>query len=145
MEAASDRGENSRLFRFLDQPYDVVTPHLLWNRTSVANAYVLLSESGKALMIDFGYDFVTGFAAGTDRASRRPWLYTIPKLKSDFGVKEISAVILTHYPTIVAGCNLLRESDEGLGGGELRHHSPVPQYYDLPCLVRPILWTGCSR
>jgi glyoxylase-like metal-dependent hydrolase (beta-lactamase superfamily II) len=132
-----DRGENSRLFRFLDQPYDVVTPHLLWNRTSVANAYVLLSESGKALMIDFGYDFVTGFAAGTDRASRRPWLYTIPKLKSDFGVKEISAVILTHYhDDHVAGCNLLREV-EGTKVWAAENFATIlqfPEYYDLPCL-----------
>lgn len=132
-----DRGEHSRLLRFLDQPYDAITPHLLWNRTSVANAYVLLSQSGKALMIDFGYDFMTGFAAGTDRASRRPWLYTIPKLKSDFKVSAIDAVILTHYhDDHVAGCNLLREV-EGAQVWAAENFSNIlqfPEYYDLPCL-----------
>ena len=132
-----DRGEHSRLFRFLDQPYDAVTPHLLWNRTSVSDAYVLLSESGKALLIDYGYDFMTGFAAGTDRASRRPWLYTLPKLKSDFGVQSIDAVILTHYhDDHVAGCNLLREI-EGAQVWAAENFATIlqfPEYYDLPCL-----------
>lgn len=132
-----DRGEHARLFRFLDQPYDAITPHLLWNRTSVANTYVLLAESGKALLIDYGYDFMTGFAAGTDRASRRPWLYTLPKLKSDFGVQAIDAVILTHYhDDHVAGCNLLREI-EGAQVWAAENFAAIlqfPEYYDLPCL-----------
>jgi hypothetical protein len=36
----------------------------------MAKTYVLLSQSGKALLIDFGYDFITGIAAG--RRSRIP-------------------------------------------------------------------------
>ena len=35
-------------------------PHLLRNRTSVANTYALLSDDGAALLIDYGYDFTTG-------------------------------------------------------------------------------------
>ncbi len=130
-----DRGEHSRLLRFLDQPYDAITPHLLWNRTSVANAYVLLSQSGKALMIDFGYDFMTGFAAGTDRASRRPWLYTIPKLKSDFKVSAIDAVILTLPRRPCGGLQPAARGRAQVWAAEnFSNILQFPEYYDLPCL-----------
>ncbi|MBN1964809.1 MAG: MBL fold metallo-hydrolase, partial [Anaerolineae bacterium] len=132
-----DRGQNPRLFKFLETPYDALTPHLLWNRTSMANSYVLLSESGRALLIDYGYDFVTGIAAGSDRASRRPWLYTIPKLKSDWGVRHIDAVIPTHFhDDHVAGCNLLR-AQEGAQVWAAENFADIlarPNEYDLPCL-----------
>src|SRR5690606_30513928 len=68
-----ERGQNPRLLELRAAPYEALTPHLLRNRTAMAYHYVLLSHSGKALFIDFGYDFVTGLAAGYDRASRRPW------------------------------------------------------------------------
>jgi len=130
-----DRGEHSRLLRFLDQPYDAITPHLLWNRTSVANAYVLLSQSGKALMIDFGYDFMTGFAAGTDRASRRPWLYTIPKLKSDFKVSAIDAVILALPRRPCGGLQPAARGRAQVWAAEnFSNILQFPEYYDLPCL-----------
>jgi glyoxylase-like metal-dependent hydrolase (beta-lactamase superfamily II) len=50
------RGQNLRLFELRDQPYEPITPHLLKHRACMANSYVLLSDSGKALFIDFGYD-----------------------------------------------------------------------------------------
>jgi glyoxylase-like metal-dependent hydrolase (beta-lactamase superfamily II) len=132
-----DRGQNPRLFRFLEMPYEAITPHLLWNRTSVANSYVLLSDSGHALLFDYGYDFVTGIASGTDRASRRPWLYTIPKLKETWGVTQIDAVMLTHYhDDHVAGCNLIRRT-EGAEVWAPENFADIlkrPDDYDLPCL-----------
>jgi glyoxylase-like metal-dependent hydrolase (beta-lactamase superfamily II) len=103
------RREQPRSLRLRPRPYEALSRHLLMNRTSVAHSYVLLSDSGHALLFDFGYDFVTGQAAGSDRAARRPSLYTIPTLKSDWGVRQIDAVVLTHYhDDHVAGCNLLR-------------------------------------
>lgn len=131
------REENPRLFELRESPYTAILPHLLRHRASMANAYVLLSESGKAMMIDFGYDFITGIPQGTDRASRRPWLYTLPALKEQFNVTQIDVVIPTHYhDDHVAGMNLLRDVE----GAEtwvpsnfssiLRH----PTDYDLPCL-----------
>jgi len=150
------RDQNPRLFLLREQPYVQLTPHLLWNRTSVANSYALLSDSGKALLIDFGYDFVTGLPAGSDRASRRPWLYTLPALKQQFGVTAIDVVIPTHYhDDHVAGCNLLRDV-EGASVWAAETFAGIlerPADYDLPCLwydpipvdrrlplVRPILW-----
>lgn len=131
------RGENPRLFQLRDQPYQAITPHLLMHRASMANSYVLRSESGKALFIDFGYDFVTGIPAGSDRASRRPWLYTIPGLKAQFGVQKIDVAIPTHYhDDHVAGMNLLREVEGAQiwAADSFADILEAPASYDLPCL-----------
>jgi glyoxylase-like metal-dependent hydrolase (beta-lactamase superfamily II) len=131
------RDENPRLFSLHQQPYEAITPHLLLNRTSLSNSYVLLSESGKALLIDFGYDFMTGMAPGSDRASRRPWLHTLPALKRAFGVRKIDVVLPTHYhDDHVAGFNLLR-AVEGTQVWAPENFAPIlehPERYDLPCL-----------
>lgn len=132
------RGQNPRLFELREQPYEAITPHLLRHRASVANSYVVLSDSGKALIIDFGYDFVTGLPpSGSDRASRRPWLYTIPALKRQFGIEKIDVILPTHFhDDHVAGINLLRDVEgtqlwaADLFADILEH----PARYDLPCL-----------
>lgn len=131
------RRYNLRLFALLEEPYARLGEHLLWNRTSMANSYALLSRSGKALLFDFGYDFATGFPAGADRASRRPWLYTISALKARYGVRQIEAVIPTHpHDDHVAGCNLLREF-EGAQVWAAESFADIleaPASFDLPCL-----------
>ena len=145
-ELLQRRKQNPRLFQLREKPYQQVllagedgvgTPHLLMHRASMANMYVLLSESRKALFIDFGYDFVTGIAAGSDRASRRPLLYTLPALKSQFGVQKIDVMLPTHYhDDHVAGCNLLRRV-EGTQVWAAENFADIlehPAHYDLPCL-----------
>ena len=131
------RGHDTLFSARRDKPYLPITPHLLRNQTSTANSYVLLSESGKALIIDYGYDFDTGMAPGFDRASRRPWLYTIARLKADFGVSAITAAVPTHYhDDHVAGLNLLRDV-EGTQVWAAANFAAIlerPSVYDLPCL-----------
>ncbi|MEX2536311.1 MAG: MBL fold metallo-hydrolase [Trueperaceae bacterium] len=131
------RKQNPRLFELRDRPFEALSPHLLYNRTSMAYHYVLLSESGAALFIDFGYDFMVGAAAGSDRASRRPWLYTLAQLKRQFGVEQVEVVLPTHYhDDHVAGINLLREV-EGTQVWAAESFADVlshPSRYDLPCL-----------
>lgn len=131
------RKQNPRLFELRKKPYEAITPHLLVSRASMSNFYVLLSDSGRALFIDFGYDFITGIPVGSDRASRRPWLYTIPMLKEQFGVKKIDAVLPTHYhDDHVAGCNLLRlvEGTEVWASETFADILEEPACFDLPCL-----------
>ena len=146
-ELLQRRKQNLRLFELREKPYQPIlpvgeasergTPHLLMHRASEAKMYVLLSDSGKALFIDFGYDFITALAAGADRASRRPWLYTLPALKAQFGVKKIDVVLPTHYhDDHVAGCNLLRRV-EGTQVWAAENFADILEYpfrYDLPCL-----------
>lgn len=131
------RNQNPRLFQLRERPYEEIVPNLLMCRASMANYYVVRSNTGKALLIDFGYDFLTGIAAGSDRASRRPWLYSLGKLKARHGIGRIDAVLLTHYhDDHVAGCNLLRDVEGAevwaaeLFADILEH----PHDYDLPCL-----------
>ena len=131
------RGAAPEFDEWLDQPYLPLTPHLLHNRTSHSYTYVLVSEGGRAILLDFGYDFVTGLPAGADRSTRRPWLYTLDRLKHDFGITSIDAVIPTHYhDDHVAGMNLLREV-EGTEVWVPDNFASVledPWRHDLPCL-----------
>jgi glyoxylase-like metal-dependent hydrolase (beta-lactamase superfamily II) len=117
-------------------PFVRVTDHLLLNRSSVATGYVLLSETGEALFIDFGYDMTTGLPSGTDRAARRPWLASLQALKSTFGVTRVSVAMPTHYhDDHVAGLPLLREV-EGTEIWTPANVAPIlddPLRHDLPC------------
>ncbi|HEV7743329.1 MAG TPA: MBL fold metallo-hydrolase [Pseudolysinimonas sp.] len=120
----------------LRHPYLPITDHLLLNRSSLSCSYALISESGEALLIDYGYDMTTGLATGQDRASRRPWLASLPALKAQFGVTRISAMLATHYhDDHVAGMQLLHDVE----GTELWASDTVapiladPWKYDLPC------------
>ncbi|MFC4427285.1 MBL fold metallo-hydrolase [Deinococcus navajonensis] len=131
------RRHNTRLLELRDEPYTELRPWLLMNRTSLAHAYVLRARSGRALMIDFGYDFSFGQASSTERGSRRPWLYTVPALMARYGIQGIDAVIPTHYhDDHVAGIPMLRESY----GAQLWVPENVvdvlarPGAYRLPCL-----------
>lgn len=139
-ELLQTRQQNLMLLDLHARPYEPITPHLLKNRTSISNSFVLLSKNaGKALVIDFGYDFSipVGLAAGFDRASRRPWLHTLPALKQQFGVQKIDVVMPTHYhDDHVAGINLLRKA-EGTQVWAADWFADLlerPAHYDLPCL-----------
>lgn len=136
-ELLRQRGQNKRLFELRERPFEELSPHLLYNRTAMAYHYVLLSDSGAALFIDFGYDFMTGQAAGNDRASRRPWLYTLDKLKRQFGVESVEVVVPTHFhDDHVAGIELLRrvEGAEVWAASTFADVLSNPWRYDLPCL-----------
>jgi glyoxylase-like metal-dependent hydrolase (beta-lactamase superfamily II) len=105
----------------LRSPFDRITPHLWRNRTTFANSYVLVSETGAALGVDFGYDMATW---------RRPLLWSLAD-------RPLDAVITTHFhDDHVAGLNLLR-AVEGTEVWAPANVAPVleqPHRYDLPCL-----------
>jgi glyoxylase-like metal-dependent hydrolase (beta-lactamase superfamily II) len=120
----------------LRAPFVHLTEHLLLNRSSLSTGYVLLSNTGEALFVDFGYDMTTGLPSGTERAARRPWLASLPALKRDFGVTRISVAMPTHYhDDHVAGLPLLREV-EGTEIWTPANVAPIldePLRHDLPC------------
>jgi len=120
----------------LRRPFLKITDHLLFNVSALSYSYVLLSETGEALVIDYGYDMTTGMATGTDRAARRPWLGSLPALREEFGVTRISVALPTHYhDDHVAGMPLLR-SVEGTEIWTPENIAPIlddPWKYDLPC------------
>jgi glyoxylase-like metal-dependent hydrolase (beta-lactamase superfamily II) len=120
----------------LSEAYAPVTEHLLHNRTSIACTYALVSATGEALIIDYGYDVTTGLPPGADRAARRPWLASLPALRRKHGVTAIEVALPTHYhDDHVAGLNLLREV-EGTQIWSPENVAPIladPLRYDLPC------------
>lgn len=111
-------------------PWQELSPHLLRSRTSMATSYVLRSDSGRALLVDWGYDLWTGTPLGADRAGRRPLLTTLEGL-------DVDVVLLTHFhDDHVAGVNLLRDV-HGTQVWVAETVAPVlaePHRYDLPCL-----------
>ena len=125
------------LERWQRQPWDPVTPHLLRGRTCLAHSYALISETGAALMIDWGYDMHTGTTNASTRETRRPLLASLPSLKRDHGVERVEVVVPTHFhDDHVGGINLLRDV-EGTEVWAPANVAPVleqPKRYDLPCL-----------
>jgi glyoxylase-like metal-dependent hydrolase (beta-lactamase superfamily II) len=120
----------------LANPYTPLTEHLLMNRTSHSSSYVLLSRTGAALVIDYGYDMTTGLPAGADRASRRPWLASLPALRRDHGVTAVEVALPTHYhDDHVAGMNLLREVEDAQiwAPDNVAAVLSAPLAEDLPC------------
>ena len=125
------------------KPWAPVTPHLLRNRAAFANSYALVSESGAALLIDFGYDVTTGLVPRTEREARRALLWPIEALRRDHGVERIEAVVPTHYhDDHIAGLDLLRDV-EGTEVWAPENVAPIllePSRYDLPCLWFEPIW-----
>ena len=117
-------------------PFEAITPHLLRNRTMFATNYALVSETGAALLFDFGYDVHTT-ASPTERTARRTLLWSLDALRRDHGVTSIDAAIVSHYhDDHVAGLNLLRDV-EGAEVWAAENVAPIlehPESYDLPCL-----------
>jgi glyoxylase-like metal-dependent hydrolase (beta-lactamase superfamily II) len=136
MELRREQAEPWDLDGWLTDPWETITPHLLRNRTSIATTYALLSDSGSALLFDFGYDLCTGWASFAQRSTRRPLVATPAALES-FGVERVEAVVVTHYhDDHVAGLNLLRDV-EGVEVWAPENVAPIleePRRYDLPCL-----------
>lgn len=131
------QGLNWDLDDWSRRPWEPLTPHVLMNRTSLATTWALLSDSGSALLIDYGYDMTPGLPPGSDRSARRPLLASLASLRRDYGVDRIEVVVPTHYhDDHVAGFNLLREV-EGTEVWSPENVTPVlqePWRYDLPCL-----------
>ena len=119
------------------EPWQAISPHLLRNRTSVATSYALISDSGHALLLDYGYDICGGMLGPSDRAARRPLLTSLRQLRERFGVGRVDVAIPTHYhDDHVAGFNLLRETwgCEVWALDSIASVLEEPERYDLPCL-----------
>lgn len=128
--------EGTDLRERLRDPFDRLTDHLLINRSSNSCSYVLLSDSGAAMIIDFGFDQTTWYPLGGPRATQRPLLASLPALRERYGVTTIEVALPTHYhDDHVAGLNLLR-AVEGTEVWIPENVAPImaaPFRYDLPC------------
>jgi glyoxylase-like metal-dependent hydrolase (beta-lactamase superfamily II) len=80
-------------------PLQQVTEHVWLDTQSVANTWYLLSESGKALAIDYGYHQTTcaAWPGYPNPERRRALLHGLDSLKRQFGIERIDVVLVSHF------------------------------------------------
>lgn len=98
------------LVRLDAEPLIRVSDHVWLDNLGVANTTYVLSDSGKALAIDYGYHLGTLAWSGYAKPERRrAKLHGIDALKSRFGIEKIDTVLVSHFhDDHVAGIPLLQ-------------------------------------
>jgi glyoxylase-like metal-dependent hydrolase (beta-lactamase superfamily II) len=83
----------------IEAPLQRVTDHVWLDPRSVANTWYLISDSGKALAIDYGYNSITcGAWPGYSKPERRrALLHGLDGLKRQFGIDRVDVVLVSHF------------------------------------------------
>ena len=86
---------------FLPQPKFVpLSRHLLWGGVwTCSNFYVVLSDSGKAMFVDYGHAFWPHMHMGPDHDGLETMRFVehhLDELREDYGVTEFALVVPTH-------------------------------------------------
>ena len=86
---------------FLPEPKFIpLSRHLLWGGAwTCSNFYVILSESGKAMFVDYGHAFLPHMHVGPDHdglESMRFVEHHLDELRDDYGVTDYDLVVPTH-------------------------------------------------
>ena len=86
---------------FLPEPKFIpLSRHLLWGGVwTCSNFYVILSESGKAMFVDYGHAFYAHMHTGPDvdgLETMRFIEHHLDELRDDYGVTELDLVVPTH-------------------------------------------------
>jgi glyoxylase-like metal-dependent hydrolase (beta-lactamase superfamily II) len=114
-----------------------ITLHLYQSRFAEASTYFLLSESGKALAIDYGYRAGLGFGASYPfPRNRRPLLHGLEPLQAEHGIERIDAVLVTHFhDDHVNGIPTLQRlhGTRCLASETFAHILANPASYAFPC------------
>ena len=123
-----------------------VLPHLYRSKHAVAETHFIISDTGKALSIDYGYNVKTYYPPGKSHVSnRRPLLHGIGGLKKRLGIDRIDTTLVSHFhDDHINGIPMLqRLFDTKVWAGEqfsdLLEH---PARYDRPCLWHEPITVG---
>lgn len=126
----------------IDRPMKRLLPHLLIAPHACCTFYALLSDSGKAMLVDYGAASGNHFYAHLRQFEswelQRFVEHSLQELREDWGVKSIDVVIPTHY-----------HDDHTCGIPHLQKHHGVklwaleemvdilenPRNYNVPCLL----------
>ena len=121
-----------------DDDVEEILPHLYRSKYAVAETHFLISESGKAMSIDFGYNFKTYYVPGKSHISnRRPILHGISGLKKRFGIDHIDTTLVSHFhDDHVNGIPMLQRlyGTKVWAGTQFSRLREEPMRYDRPCL-----------
>ena len=86
-------------FAIDNQPF-AVTPHLIASYQTTSCFYTLISDSGKALFVDYGAannNFCSTFISTAPTTQRMRFVeHTIPELKARYGMKSIDVAMPSH-------------------------------------------------
>ena len=81
------------------KPY-AVSPHLVASDQTTSSFYALISDSGKALFVDYGsasWNIFSVYKNGTSVHDRMGFVeHTIPQLKGQFGLKSVDVIMPSH-------------------------------------------------
>lgn len=79
-------------------PLERITDHV-WKTTMTSSInWFIISKSGKAMVIDYGYDCHNITSTAYPRpANRRPVLHSLEALKKHFGIEYIDMVLVSHF------------------------------------------------
>ena len=106
-----------------NKPY-AVTPHLVASYQTTSSSYALISDSGKALFVDYGSasgNFFSSYMNATPVHDRMGFVeHTVPELKARYGLKSIDVAMPSHM------------HDDHLNGFPhlVRHHGTKIWCYD---------------
>jgi glyoxylase-like metal-dependent hydrolase (beta-lactamase superfamily II) len=86
---------------FLPEPRLIpLSRHLLWGGAwTCSNFYVVLSESGKALFVDYGHAFLPHMHIGSDHDGQESMRFVehhLDELRDDYGITGFDLVVPTH-------------------------------------------------
>jgi glyoxylase-like metal-dependent hydrolase (beta-lactamase superfamily II) len=121
-QLCADRpGENALMDVIGEDSLDQVTEHVFMSTRTEAVSWYLISRSGKALVIDYGYrgafgvyppsggDKVWHWPLNPNRARRRVLMHGIEPLKRRFGIDGIEVALVSHFhDDHVAGVPMLQ-------------------------------------
>ncbi len=84
----------------VDNQSYAVTPHLVASYQTTSSSYALISDSGKALFVDYGAasgNFFNSYMNGTSVHDRMGFIeHTVPQLKAQFGLKSVNVIMPSH-------------------------------------------------
>jgi glyoxylase-like metal-dependent hydrolase (beta-lactamase superfamily II) len=82
-----------------NKPY-AVTPHLIASYQTTSSSYALISDSGKALFVDYGAasgNFCSTYIAATSVHDRMGFVeHTLDQLKANYGLKSVDVAMPSH-------------------------------------------------
>jgi glyoxylase-like metal-dependent hydrolase (beta-lactamase superfamily II) len=82
-----------------NKPY-AVTPHLVASYQTTSSSYALISDSGKALFVDYGAasgNFCSTYIAATSVHDRMGFVeHTLDQLKANYGLKSVDVAMPSH-------------------------------------------------
>jgi len=120
-----------------DDLIEFIPGRLYKSKYSVCATNFLISKSGKAMCLDYGYGQIDIFPEKYHFANRRALLHGVRGLKSRFGIDRIDTCLVSHFhDDHVNGINLIRRlyGTKVLACENFADILENPMAYDRPCL-----------